>query len=352
MNIAIDTVLKAFGLAPAACRVEKLGSGLINDTFKVDGSVDSFVLQQINTAVFKSPNAIAENLNLVAAYLRKNYPDYLFTAPLPALSGKLLVETADGGYYRLLPFVTGSHTINAVQNSKQAFEAARQFGKFSRLLQGFDVGLLQYTLPDFHNLPLRFAQFKKACETADNARLNDSDNEINEANGHFEIVVTYQEIVEGGQIPLRVIHHDTKINNVLFDEDDNGLCVIDLDTIMPGYFLSDVGDMMRTYLSSASEEETDMQKISINQEFFASIYKGYMWEMGDVLTTKEKDYFFFAGKMMIYMQALRFLTDHLNNDIYYGIRYPGHNLMRAKNQFTLLNNYIEAEPRLRQVITI
>jgi Ser/Thr protein kinase RdoA (MazF antagonist) len=346
-NMGTDDILNAFGLNPADYKIENFGSGLINHTFKVSGKAHVYILQQINTAIFKSPNAIAENLRLIESFLKSHHPDYLFSAPLPARSGEYLVKTPADEFYRLLPFVKGSHTVNFVSDEKQAFEAAKQFGKFSRLLNDFDAALLKYTLPDFHNLELRFSQFKAALKIASEERLKQAENEINEVYRHIQIIETYRQLIHNRQIPLRVIHHDTKINNVLFDADSNGLCVIDLDTVMPGYFLSDAGDMMRTYLSPANEEEQDLSKIQINNEYFSAIYKGYMREMGDVLTEAERNHFIFSGEFMIYMQALRFLTDFLNNDSYYGSAYPGHNLNRAKNQFTLLNKYLAARKSFR-----
>jgi thiamine kinase-like enzyme len=143
-----------------------------------------------------------------------------------------------------------------------------------------------------------------------------------------------------------VTHHDTKISNVLFDDQDNGLCVIDLDTVMPGYFISDVGDMMRTYLSPVNEEEKDLSKIIIRNEYFKAITDGYLSEMSAELTEKEKEHFVYAGKFMIYMQALRFITDHLNNDHYYGAAYEGHNFVRANNQAVLLQKLSEKEDEL------
>ena len=167
---------------------------------------------------------------------------------------------------------------------------------------------------------------------------------------HEHILQTYTHLVTDSGMPLRVIHHDTKISNILFDDQQNGLCVIDLDTVMPGYYLSDVGDMMRTYLSPANEEEADFSKIHIRENFFSAVCKGYLSEMGNVLSETEKKYFIFSGELMIYMQAIRFLTDFLNNDVYYGTKYPGHNLNRARNQFTLLNKYIAAEEKFKQLI--
>jgi Ser/Thr protein kinase RdoA (MazF antagonist) len=146
------------------------------------------------------------------------------------------------------------------------------------------------------------------------------------------------------RLKTRCTHHDTKISNVLFDEFNKGLCVIDLDTVMPGYFISDVGDMMRTYLCPVSEEEKDFSKITVRKDFYDAIVNGYLSEMGAELSDIEKIYFHDAGKFMIYMQAIRFLTDHLNDDIYYGAKYPGHNFIRAGNQITLLQRLMEINP--------
>jgi len=187
-------------------------------------------------------------------------------------------------------------------------------------------------------------------ETATDEKLKQAAGEVEQARTYIDILRTYNQFTANSEIKLRVIHHDTKINNVLFDDKQNALCLVDLDTVMPGYYLSDVGDMMRTYLSPANEEEKDLDKIIIRTEFFRAIYKGYMSEMGTILTETEKQYFIFSGKMMIYMQGLRFLTDFLNNDIYYGAQYEGHNLIRAKNQFKLLEGYTDVEPLFKEII--
>jgi hypothetical protein len=342
-------ILTAFGLNSTDHTVEPFGSGLINHTWKVTGENRSYILQLINKSVFKSPQAIADNLLLLENYFKANHPDYLFAAHLPANNGNYLVEANDE-YYRLTPFIKNSHTVDAITRPEQAFEAAKQFGKFSRLLNNFDAGQLQYTLPDFHNLNLRFQQFQTALKNAGAERLSQAHDEINAIQDHATIVDIYSKLVADKQIPLRVTHHDTKISNVLFDNNDKGLCVIDLDTVMPGYYISDVGDMMRTYLSPVTEEERDLDQVQINEANFIAIYNGYMQEMGGVLTEFEKSLFIYAGKFMIYMQAVRFLADYLNGDIYYPTQYPGHNLARAKNQLTLLNKYTAHEEKFKTLI--
>jgi Ser/Thr protein kinase RdoA (MazF antagonist) len=337
----VTNALNAFGLNAAGCTATAFGSGLINHTWKVSAGDDIYILQRINTNIFKSPLYIADNLIKLQKYLQATAPGYLFAAPLSTADGSFLFVD-EGHYYRLLPFIENSHTVDVVTQPAQAYEAAKQFGKFSCLLNDFDAASLKYTLPDFHNLGLRIAQFKSALQIADTERLTRAATEVKQVEKHQRIADTYHKLIVNGEVPLRVIHHDTKINNVLFDSDDKGLCVIDLDTVMPGYFISDVGDMMRTYLSPANEEEQDLSKIQIRQENYDAIYRGYMDEMGDVLTNTEKELFFYAGEFMIYMQAVRFLTDYLNGDIYYHTTYPGQNLARAKNQLTLLDRYIGA----------
>lgn len=346
----LQNILKSYKLDSDIYQIEPLGSGLINKTWRVWApGKPQFVLQGINANVFKKPQYIAENIQKIGEYLASTEPLYLFAAPLPTADGKYMVKM-DGDYYRLSAFIPNSYTFNFLEDSAHAYEAAKQFGRFSRLLQNFDSGQLRYTLPDFHNLTLRVTQFQHAVQHAKAARLKEAAAEIEQINTLMSIAETYQNIVTKNTIPLRVIHHDTKISNVLFDKNGKGLCVIDLDTVMPGYFISDVGDMMRTYLAEANEEEQDISKITIRPEFFAAIYNGYMEEMNDILTPAEKDLFIYSGKFMIYMQAVRFLADYLNGDIYYTTHYEGQNLARTKNQLKLLKEYIRSETSLKALI--
>jgi len=346
----LQSILKYYKLDDKVYQIEPLGSGLINKTWRVWApGKPQFVLQSINTNVFKKPEYIADNIQKIGEYLAETEPLYLFAAPLPTSDGKYMVYM-DGDYYRLSAFVPESYTFNFLEDSAHAYEAAKQFGRFSRLLQNFDSSQLQYTLPDFHNLTLRMKQFRHAVQHAEAARLKEAASAIEQINSLTSIADIYQNIVTCRTIPLRVIHHDTKISNVLFDKNGKGLCVIDLDTVMPGYFISDVGDMMRTYLAEANEEEQDISKISIRPEFFIAIYTGYMEEMNDILTPEEKELFIYSGKFMIYMQAVRFLADYLNGDIYYTTHYEGQNLARTKNQLKLLDEYIKSEASLRALI--
>ena len=218
------------------------------------------------------------------------------------------------------------------------------------MVNNYDATKLKPTIPDFHNLILRYSQFNTAIDNATPKRLHMAQNDIKVAISYNNIVKIYKSLVNNRLVDYRTVHHDTKLNNVLFDDSGNAICIVDLDTIMPGYYISDVGDMMRTYLSPVDEEERDFSKIVIRPEIFEAIHGGYMREMANLLTDYEKSIFIFSGKFIIYMQSLRFLTDYLNNDIYYGARYPDHNLTRAQNQLVLLEKYIAVEANFQEIV--
>jgi Ser/Thr protein kinase RdoA (MazF antagonist) len=316
------------------------GNGLINTTWKVTDKAGNatYILQKINQKIFKQPDDIAFNIRLIDNYLKAYFPDYLFVSPVVTITGDEVMKI-ENDYYRMFPFIENSRTINVVEKPQQAYEAAKQFGKFAKLLSGLNASELRITLPDFHNLTLRYRQFEDALEKGNAERIKQSSALIAAIKQNKRIVDEYE--ICKRKFTKRVTHHDTKISNVLLDKADKGLCVIDLDTVMPGYFISDVGDMMRTYLSPVSEEEKDFSKIIIRKEFYYAIADGYLSEMGASLSEIEKQHFNYAGEFMIYMQAMRFLTDHLNNDIYYGAKYQGHNFVRAGNQITLLQRLQE-----------
>ncbi|MBE7175940.1 MAG: aminoglycoside phosphotransferase family protein [Mucilaginibacter polytrichastri] len=333
-----STVLNAFDLSPEHTTVHPIGNGLIHKTWHVKTAAGSeYILQQMNTAVFKRPDHIAENMRMIGDYLQIHHPEYLFIR----LLNDRIYQTTDGRVYRMYSFVRNSHTVDTPVNATQVFEAAKQFGEFTRVLSGLDAQRLHITLPGFHDLGLRYRQFRDALKNGNATRLLDASHEVNALISGLNIVEEYGAIIADPEFRLRITHHDTKINNVLFDRNDKGICVIDLDTVMPGYFISDVGDMMRTYLSPLNEESLDFNDISITDEYLQAITEGYLSEMNGELTEKEKQAFYFSGRFMIYMQALRFMTDHLNDDAYYGARYEGHNLNRARNQLTLLKRYDE-----------
>lgn len=345
----LEEVLSSYGLGTAAT-IQSHGSGLIHNTWKVIQGSDEFILQRINHHVFNHPEFIAKNIEAISSWLKKNCPGYLFVTPLRTISGKAILYIPGQGYFRLFPFVKNSRTYEIAQSPQQAFEAARQFGLFTGVLRDFPAESLEITLPGFHNLSQRHTQFEQSIREGNPSRIKESHGEIKYLRAQKYIVSIFEEVVSTKEFKVRVTHHDTKISNVLFDQQGQGICVIDLDTVMPGYFISDVGDMIRTYVSPVSEEEKDFEKIEIREDFFSAIARGYLKEMRNELTPTELSHFVYSGMFMIYMQALRFLTDFLNNDIYYGTSYEGHNYVRAKNQIVLLKRLLEKKDKLEEMV--
>jgi Ser/Thr protein kinase RdoA (MazF antagonist) len=339
----IDIVLDKFGIKNDAITISPIYQGLINNTWKVGANGNAYIVQKVNANVFKQPQDIAFNIDAIGTFLHQNYPNYLFTSPVKTASGKVIINLDEDAYFRIFPFVKNSHSIDVVTTPSQAYEAAKQFARFTAKLAGFDAQQLKVTIPSFHNLSLRFQQFENALKNGNTKRINEAAETIECLKEYAYIADEFETIKNNPEFKLRVTHHDTKISNVLFDKEEKGLCVIDLDTVMPGYFISDLGDMMRTYLSPVSEEEKDFTKIEIREKIYEAIIEGYLSEMGDELTQTEREHIPYAGKFMIYMQALRFITDYLNDDAYYGSAYNGHNFVRGKNQLALLQKLCEFE---------
>lgn len=344
-------ILQAFGIDSASTDIKKFGSGHINNTFllqKQDGS--RYVLQRINAAVFREPEVIARNQRLASDHLAKHHPGYLFITPVPTLNGEELF-VMENDYWRMIPFIADSVTVDQADDPTQAYEAAKQFGRLARYLDGINLQPFRPSIPNFHNLTLRYSAFQDAIRHAREDRKRQAAELTAAFLRYSDIAVTYERLKTDTLFRDRLMHHDTKINNVLLHKDTyKGLCVCDLDTLMPGKVISDLGDMVRTYVSPVSEEERDCCQIGIRDEYFEALMEGYLSEVGDSLTPVEREQLFYAGKFMIYMQGVRFLTDFLNGDIYYPIKYPDHNYDRAMNQLTLLERLMEKESSLQAVI--
>jgi len=237
----------------------------------------------------------------------------------------------------VFPFIENTLTIDQVESPQQAYKAAREFGRLTRYLDGVDPKLFQPTIPRFHDLTLRKEQFNEALAGATPALLTEAANCIAQAQQFAFLVDAYQSLISAGSLRLRVVHNDTKINNVLFDRvTHDTVAVIDLDTLMPGYMIYDLGDMIRTFVCPVSEEEKDLSKISFRREVYDALLEGYLSEMDPVLDSAERGAIPFSGQMMTYIMALRFLADHLRGNTYYHISYQGQNLVRAANQLRLL----------------
>ena len=317
-----------------------INQGLINSTYSIQTNKGDYILQSINNSVFKSPSAIDDNINAISKYFQKYHPHYLYTNLVPTLNGHTLVQW-EGGYYRAFHKIEG-YALSVLDNESQVEQAAMQFAGFTSILKIFEASQLKDSLPDFHNLNLRYHQFSEAIVKGNAQRITETKEAISFLAAHKNYVDIYSAFIHHAEVKKRVTHHDTKISNVLFQKNngiEKAICVIDLDTVMAGYFISDVGDMCRTCLCKVSEEEKDLNKVIVDAAKWKALEKGYLHFMQDELSSFERDHFFYGGQFMIYMQALRFLTDHLNNDIYYGAKYEGQNLVRTLNQIRLLEQY-------------
>jgi Ser/Thr protein kinase RdoA (MazF antagonist) len=327
-------VLRAFDLEQAL--VQPIGSGHINQTFLATAG-KKFVLQRINIHVFKNPEIIATNNRIAAGYLRSNHPEYLFLTAIPDRTGNELVYAPDGFPWRLYPLIENAYTTDVLTSADEAYEAAAGFAQLGKNLSGVDCVLFQPTLERFHDLAWRYEQLEEALTLATTERKMKATPEIIQAKSFHFLVDEYQSLIASGGLKERITHNDTKINNILFDAvSRKAVCVIDLDTLMPGYLIYDLGDMVRTCVSPVSEEEKDINKITFRKEMYEAVVSGYLSEMKNVMTAEELKAIPFAGKMMTYIMALRFLADFLRGNTYYHITYPDQNRVRARNQLRLL----------------
>jgi Ser/Thr protein kinase RdoA (MazF antagonist) len=349
MEVAIPSGLwELYNLPVLGWKIEPIGSGHINDTYITTGNQQSWIVQKLNHRVFTQPEVIEQNIQLCQAYLQEKDPNYLFLAPITNQKGAYTTKIADS-YWRIFPLISGGIAFDTLSDPKQAYEAAKKFGELSRLLNGIHLDNFKETIPAFHDLSLRFKQFEQALDKAPEQLKAAAKEAITLALANQDSVLTFEKLKK--TLPLRIQHHDTKISNVLLHQESYAaVCVIDLDTLMPGYFLSDLGDMMRTYLCAYDENEADLSKISIREDYFKALMRGYLSEMAEVLSSEEKAELLFAGKFILYMQALRFLSDFLQGNTYYPISYPEQNLIRSLNQFQLLKSIVEKEKNLEQII--
>jgi len=226
-----NAIFNEFGIEPNAA-VKPFGSGLINNTWLIGEREKEFILQRINQNIFKTPLDIATNIHLVCDHFKNQHPSYLFPCPRKTIAGDNMAFIENEGYFRIFPFIKNSHTVDVVSSPSQAYEAAKQFGRFTNLLSGFPVDKLKITLPDFHNLPLRYSQFETAIKEGDKERIKQSAAMISFMKDQQEVVSISEQIRNNPAFKKRVTHHDSKINNVLFDDNNKGLCVVDLDTVM------------------------------------------------------------------------------------------------------------------------
>lgn len=330
------SVLEAYGFG-GSVRLESYGSGHIHRTYRVFASDRPYILQRINHHVFTKPARIMRNIRLAGQYLSKHHPDYFFLSVCAARNSQEMVYDAEGYPWRLFPFIENTTTINEISSPSEAFEAAKGFAQLTRNLSGCNVQEYEETIERFHDLRWRFEQFESACKVATADRMRIASETVETCRRFSYLVDEYTGLIGSGSLQLRITHNDTKINNILFDQQTGkAVCVIDLDTLMPGYFIYDLGDMIRSGISPTREDEADLSMMVFRKEIYDALVQGYCSVLNDELTASEKAAIPFSGLMMTYIMGLRFMADYLNGDVYYATSYPGQNLARARNQMHLL----------------
>ncbi len=337
------------------------GNGHINDTKLVttkDGDkVYEYILQKINKNVFKNPEQLMENYVGVTDFIRRKVKEAGGDTQREVINvvhandGKPFYVDEDGEYWRMLVFVTDSLSYDKVERPEQFYESAVAFGNFQYMLQDYPAETLHETIVNFHNTPDRYRQLMEAVEADSCGRLKDVTAEVEFAKARREFAQTLERAHSEGRLPLRVTHNDTKLNNILFDKKTGApLCVVDLDTIMPGYSVNDFGDSIRFGATTALEDEADLSLVNFDISLYELYVKGFIEGAKGGLTECELEMLPIGAMMMTFECGMRFLTDYLNGDTYFRIHREGHNLDRARNQFKLVSDMEKQLDEMRNIV--
>ena len=339
--------------------IEPLGNGLINDTYKimvVGETKPKYVLQRINNAVFTDVDMLQNNIEAVSSHIRQKYEslgvadiDRRVLHFLKADTGKTYVFE-DGKYWRVMDFIADSYTYEAVTPG-YAYYAGRSFGDFESLLTDLKMPIGEI-IPDFHNIEFRLKQMQDAIakDRVGMMREVEVQNLVYRIRAVANDMCLGEQLYRQGKLPKRICHCDTKVNNMLFDENGNVLCIIDLDTVMPNFVFSDFGDFLRSAANTGAEDDPDLDNIHFNMEIFEAFAKGYLEGTKSFLLPIEKEHLPYAATLFPYMQAVRFLTDYINGNTYYKIKYPYHNLVRTRAQWRLYEEAVSKIDEMRMII--
>jgi aminoglycoside phosphotransferase (APT) family kinase protein len=351
-----DAAARQFQISGEFLGAAPYGSGHINDTYCVtfhrSGTPVRYILQRINHNIFRNPAGIMENIRRVTTHLASKMADERdrnrrVLTLVPTRDGQSCHVDDDGNYWRMFLFINNARTYDAVESTEQAFQTGKAFGRFQKLLIDLPAPPLHVTTPDFHHTPKRFNALEQAIASDVANRAIHAVPEIEFALAHKSIT----SVLIDANLPERVTHNDTKLNNVMLDDaTGEGICVIDLDTVMPGLALYDFGDMVRTTTSPAREDERDLSKITMELPMFEALFQGYLTSAGEFITKAEKEYLAFSGKLITFEMGIRFLTDYLAGDTYYKVHREGHNLDRCRTQFKLVESIEQQEETMHRLV--
>ena len=358
MNSELKHIFNQFKIASEFESYTELNSGHINDTFLIKTTQKpDYVLQKINKNVFRDAPKLITNKVLISNHLQKkqsklplNEMQRKVLCFVDAKSGKPFYKNADKNYWNLSVFIENSVTYEKVPNSKIAFQAGKATGEFLSLTTDFEVNKLTNIFPGFHSVSKRFLQFSEALSKATKERINIAENLINFTNSHIAEMCYLDDAIDRNKLPIRVTHNDTKISNILFSKEDIALCMIDTDTVMQGVIHYDYGDAIRTICNTSNEDGTEIDLISFNFDFFKKYTQGFFQEIKENISSEEIKYLPLSIKIMPFIIGLRFLTDFLNDDVYYKANYPHHNFDRAKNQYTLVKKIKDKYSEIQEFI--
>lgn len=338
LNFSVDTEGSVF--------IENLKSGHINDTFKVIVNQQNFILQRVNTAIFPEPLKIMENIETVANHLKsKDYTKSILEFVKTKNNASIHFDGEDA--WRLMPFIGNTYSILKVENENQAFIAAEAFGEYLNFLSDLDVNTIHTILPNFHNADFRIQQHQDALKnTPSVSRLKNAEKGLVFIQKHLPYFANKKL-----DIPLRVTHNDTKISNILFDKTTHHTaCIIDLDTLQTSTLLADFGDMVRSYTCSHDEDFADATQIQMRFSYFEALFLGFHKKISQKILEEEKTLLVYGAERTVFVQALRFMTDYLNNDVYYQTEYAEHNLVRAQNQLALFTSIQQQRGKMETLI--
>jgi len=352
----IPGIAAQFELGGRFISADRYGRGHINDTFVVSIEKDDgdarFILQRINQHVFREPLALMENVWRITEHLkRKSHDSGRCLSLVPTNEGEHCYQDDDGGCWRAYPFIEGACTYDEVESTSQAREAAAMFGLFQELVSDLPGPRLHETIANFHNTPARYRQFHAARTVDAHDRAKYCIPEVEWALAHEQVAGSLHALQEAGKISQRITHNDTKLNNVMFDEQSGkAICVIDLDTVMPGLALYDFGDLVRSTTMTATEDETDLSKVSMRMDYYEALVEGYLSTAMSFLTDAEIENLALSGQVITIETGLRFLTDYLSGDEYFRIHRPDQNLNRCRAQFALAASIGEQLDEMRRVV--
>ena len=344
----VNELLGAFKFEGELENVTQLHDGHINNTYKFDfrdknGELNRYLVQELNTYVFKDHEGLMNNVMGVTSHMQKkvleNGGDVKreCLCVYPTKDDKPFYIDGENRCWRCYNFIYDTHSCQCVENAETFYNAAKAFGNFQKMLADYPIDGLVETIPNFHNTVSRFADFKKAVADNLSGRADQVKDEIDFVLAREKDCAVLIDLLNDGKLPLRVTHNDTKLNNVMFDNETNeGICVVDLDTVMPGLSLYDFGDSIRFGANTAAEDEKDVSKVSLSLEYFEAYTKGYLSSAGNSLTEEEINQLAFSSKLMTLECGMRFLGDFINGDVYFKTAYPEHNLVRCRTQFALV----------------